>query len=117
LFTSTCKTETGYESKRRNYECEDCEGYPLKPQCTKAKGNRRIQISFELMEFRRQARENLTSEHGIELRAKRSAEVETVFGDIKHNMKFRRFHLRGLQKVNIEWGLVCIAHNMRKMAG
>jgi len=70
-----------------------------------------------LIEFRKQARENLTSELGKELRAKRSVEVETVFGHIKHNMSFRRFHLRGLKKVNMEWGLVSIAHNMRKLAG
>jgi ABC-2 type transport system ATP-binding protein/transposase len=31
-------------------------------------------------------------------------------------MGFRRFHLRGLEKVNIEWGFVSIAHNMRKLA-
>jgi hypothetical protein len=31
-------------------------------------------------------------------------------------MGVRRFQLRGLDKVNIEWGLISIAHNMRKMA-
>lgn len=71
---------------------------------------------MKLMEYRRQARENLTSETGIALRKKRSVDVETVFGNIKQNMRFRRFHLRGLAKVNTEWGLVCIAHNMRKLA-
>ncbi|NMB59452.1 MAG: hypothetical protein GYA12_09805, partial [Chloroflexi bacterium] len=30
--------------------------------------------------------------------------------------RFRRFHLRGLDKVSTEWGLVCIAHNICKMA-
>jgi hypothetical protein len=117
LYTSKYKTDNGYESERRHYACSECQDCPLKPQCTKAKGNRHIQISFRLIEFRRQARENLTSDLGKELRAKRSVEVETVFGHIKHNMGFRRFHLRGLKKVNTEWGLVCIAHNMRKLAG
>jgi hypothetical protein len=32
-------------------------------------------------------------------------------------MGFRRFHLRGLEKVKTKWGLVSIAHNMRKLAG
>jgi transposase len=117
LYTSKYKTANGYESERRHYECGECKDCPLKAQCTQAKGNRHIQVSFRLIEFRRQARENLTSELGKELRAKRSVEVETVFGHIKHNMGFRRFHLRGLKKVNTEWGLVCIAHNMRKLAG
>jgi transposase len=116
LYTGKYKTENGYESQRRHYECSNCQDCPLKSQCTKAKGNRHIQISFQLLDYRRHARENLTSETGINLRKQRSVEVETVFGDIKHNMRFRRFHLRGLDKVNTEWGLVCIAHNLRKLA-
>jgi len=116
LFTGKHKTDHGYESERRDYECQNCQDCPLKSQCTKAQGNRRIQVSFKLLEYRRQARENLTSETGKTLRALRSVEVETVFGHIKHNLRFRRFHLRGLEKVNTEWGLVCIAHNMQKLA-
>lgn len=116
-YTSKYKTENGYESQRRHYECSECQDCPLKSQCTKAKDNRHIQVSFQLIKFRKQARENLTSDLGKDLRARRSVEVETVFGHIKHNMGFRRFHLRGLKKVNTEWGLVCIAHNMRKLAG
>lgn len=46
----------------------------------------------------------------------RNVEVETVFGQVKHSMHFRRFSLRGLEKAKTEWGLVCIAHNMRKLA-
>ena len=64
-----------------------------------------------------QARNNLLSEQGRLLRIQRNVEVESVFGQIKHNMRFRRFNLRGLEKVKTEWGLVCIAHNMRKLAG
>lgn len=116
LHTSQHKTDNGYESERRHYECQSCTDCPIKSECTKAKGNRQIQISFKLIEYRRQARENLTSDTGKALRKLRSVEVETVFGHIKHNMRFRRFHLRGLEKVNTEWGLVCIAHNMQKLA-
>ncbi len=117
LYTGKYKTDNGYESDRRHYECQSCQDCPLKSQCTKAEGNRRIQISFKLLEYRRQARKNLTSDTGIALRKKRSVEVETVFGQIKHNMRFRRFHLRSLEKVKTEWGLVCIAHNLKKLAG
>lgn len=115
-YTSRYTTDNGYVSDRRNYECFDCAECPLKSQCTKAKGNRKIRISFRLLAYRSQARANLTSEEGQRLRAERSTEVETVFGHIKHNMSFRRFHLRGLEKVKTEWGLVSIAHNLRKFA-
>ncbi len=110
------KTENGYLTDRRNYQCVDCQECPLKPHCTKAQGNRSIRISFRLMAYREQARNNLTSERGVRLRSERSTEVETVFGHIKHNMGFRRFMLRGKEKVNTEWGLISIAHNLRKMA-
>ena len=71
---------------------------------------------MRLLEFHRQARANLTSEVGQRLRACRFTEVEPAFGIIKHNMGFRRFHLRSLEKVKTEWGLVSIAHNMNKLA-
>jgi len=115
-YTSRYTSDNGYETNRRNYECFDCADCPLKSQCTRAKGNRKIRISFRLLEYRQQARKNLTSEEGIRLRAERSTEVETVFGHIKHNQSFRRFHLRGLEKVKTEWGLVSIAHNLSKLA-
>jgi IS5 family transposase len=42
--------------------------------------------------------------------------VEPVFGQIKQAMGFRQFLLRGLAKVRAEWQLVCLAHNLRKLA-
>jgi hypothetical protein len=114
--TKPYKSKNGYPSERRFYECHDCDTCPLKPKCTQAKGNRRIQVSFELRRYRQQAKDNLLSEQGIALRQSRSIEPETVFGDIKHNMGFRRFMLRGLKKVDIEWGLLCMTHNLRKLA-
>jgi len=39
---------------------------------------------------------------GKYFKKKRSIEVESVFGDIKRNRNFRRFNLRGKEKVNAE---------------
>jgi len=114
--TSLRKTENGYLTERRHYECEDCQGCPMKPQCTRAAGNRRIQVSFRLKEMREKAMRNLLSEQGEALRSRRGVEVESVFGRLKHNWGFRRFLLRGKEKVKIEWGLLSIAHNMAKIA-
>jgi hypothetical protein len=41
---------------------------------------------------------------------------EPVFGQIKQARGFRQFLLRGVDKVAAEWGLVCIAHNILKLA-
>jgi transposase len=110
------RTDNHYESERRVYGCEDCSQCPLKAQCTKAEGNRQIKVSFRLWQMRAQAKEKLLSEQGTALRKQRSTDVETVFGRIKQDWRFRRFLLRGLEKVKTEWGLLCIAHNLTKLA-
>ena len=60
------------------------------------------------------ARKLLLSEQGILKTKKRSADVEPVFAQLKHNHGFRRFTLRGLKKVDLEFGLHALAHNLRK---
>ena len=42
--------------------------------------------------------------------------VEPVFGQIKQARGFRQFLLRGVAKVRAEWALICIAHNLTKLA-
>lgn len=71
----------------------------------------------ELAEIRTKAYDLLTTERGVALRKQRCHDVETVFGQIKNNKGFRRFHLKGLKKVDIEIGLIALAHNLRKMTG
>lgn len=109
------RSKTGYPIERRVYECVDCGDCALKEKCTRAAGNRRISVSFRLWEYRTQARQNLLSPKGQRLRKQRGVDVETVFGRIKEDWGFRRFMLRGLEKVTIEWGLLCLAHNLAKV--
>ena len=73
-------------------------------------------MSPQLNRFKDEARKNLMSEKGLELRSRRPIEPESVFGHIKYNRGFTRFMLRSLEKVKIEWGLLSIAHNMMKLA-
>jgi transposase len=47
--------------------------------------------------------------------ARRKAIVEPPFGQIKHCRGFRQFLLRGLQKMQAEWNLVCLTHNLLKL--
>jgi transposase len=46
----------------------------------------------------------------------RKQTVEPIFGQIKEARGFRRFLLRGLEKVETEWALLCTAHNLLKLA-
>ena len=114
--TYTRTSELGYESRVDRYECEDCSECPLKRECTKARGNREIEVNHTLNKYKRQVRELLTSERGLYHRSKRPIEPEAVFGQIKDARHFRRFRLRSIPKVNIEFGLVAMAHNLRKLA-
>ena len=41
--------------------------------------------------------------------------MEPVFGQIKEARGFRRFLLRGLEKIRGEWRLVCLTHNLLKL--
>jgi transposase len=108
---------TGFESIIREYQCSSCSDCVFYAKCVKSsKGaNRSIEVNEKLEYYKIKAREKLKSDEGIQLRKRRSIEIESCFGDIKHNMGFRRFHVRGLQKVKTEISLVAMAHNLRKV--
>ena len=85
--------------------------------CYKGKGDRRIiEVNQRSNTFRAKAKERLTSEEGLYHRRRRPFEPEAVFGDIKFDHGFKRFRLKGNEKVNVEFGLVALAHNLRKNA-
>jgi transposase len=62
-------------------------------------------------------RTRVQSERGKNLAGLRNTTVEPVIGLIKSVLGFRRFSLRGLEKVNTEWELVALAFNCRRIAG
>lgn len=114
--TTITNKKTGNSSEIKTYQTEDCRGCSLASQCKKSEeSNRTIKVNERLDYYKRQTRLNLLSEKGLALRRRRGMEIESCFGDIKHNMGFRRFHLRGKRKVKAEIGLVSMAHNLRKM--
>ena len=55
------------------------------------------------------------SPEGRLIYAQRKVIVEPVFGQIKEARGFRRFLLRGLEKIRGEWSLVCLTHNLLKI--
>ena len=113
---SSKKTSTGFEQTYKRYQAQNCSNCPLNGVCHKAGGNRIIEINTNLNRLKQQAFQLLNSEQGIAHRKKRCYDVEPVFGNIKSNHGFKRFTLRGKKKVEIEWGLIAIAHNIRKKA-
>lgn len=110
------RTATGFMQTARMYKANNCEKCPLNGACHKSQSDRIIQVNVNLERQKQQADRLLKSEEGIIKRKKRCFDVEPVFGNIKNNHHFRRFMLRGKQKVEIEWGLIAIAQNIRKKA-
>lgn len=110
------RTSTGFVQTYKRYQAKNCSNCPLNGVCHKSKGNRIIEINVNLKRLRDKAHRLLNSDQGIVHRKKRCYDVEPVFGNIKHNHGFKRFMLRGRKKVEIEWGLIAIAHNIRKKA-
>jgi transposase len=60
-------------------------------------------------------RRKLQTKAGAAVYATRKVIVEPVFGQIKQARGFRQFLLRGLEKVQGEWALVCLTHNILKL--
>ena len=109
-------TDNGYKKTVRFYQCENCENCPFAPECKKSEDKARtVRYSPQGEAYKQRAREMLNSKKGLRMRSERGIEVESGFGDIKYNMQHRRFILREKRKVYVEYGLMSIGHNLRKI--
>ena len=103
VYEGKRKSKSGFESVITHYECEDCTDCPYKKSCTRAKGNRKMQVSKKFIEQRQASLERITSPIGITLRMNRSIQSEGAFGVIKYDYGFQRFLHRGKKKVFTEY--------------
>ena len=116
IGTSHLKTASGYRSENARCRAQNCNGCPLRCLCYKAKGDRRtIEVNHRLNGYKRKARELLTSEEGLKHRGRRCVEPETVFGQMKFNMAYRRLRHFGKDKVTMDFAFFAIAFNIKKM--
>lgn len=109
-------SENNYERQLVQYQAQNCDRCPIRGICHNQKGNRIIEVSHAGNYLRNKAKEKLESQEGIYYRKKRCADVEPIFANIKQNKNFKRFLLRGIEKVTVEIGLVAMAHNLSKWA-
>jgi len=80
--------------------------------------NDELKKKKDLPEFFRERlrmRDKMEKEDAKRVYDLRKITVEPVYGNIKQNLGFREFLLRGLEKVKTEFNLVCIAHNLQKI--
>jgi len=101
----------------------DCVPCTLRDQCLRTPETTRIrQVAFfhhrqasplrhtEAMKLR------IDSTAGRALYGRRIATVEPVFGNLRYNKRLDRFTLRGQRKVDTQWKLYCMVHNIEKLA-
>jgi transposase len=112
------RRENNKSFKGRKYRTEGCSGCEIKSQCLASNNKKdKREISLDEKEYliddmKTKIRQE---EQAKELFQKRKTSVEPVFGNIKQNMRYDRFKRRGLAKVNGEFALVCMAHNLNKL--
>ena len=110
------KTANGYIQTIDAYQAKNCKGCPIRSLCHKSKTNRIIERNHNLVRLKAKAKQNLISEQGIAHRKQRCWDIEAIFGNIKQNMNFKRFMLRGIDKIETEFGLIAMAHNLKKVS-
>ena len=114
------KTEAdGVFYRRYQANADECRGCELKVRCIRARNGKRRLLSIPIG----RAPGNLTeamaakvdSEMGHKIYSQRIAIVEPVFANIRTHKGMDRFTLRGKVKVNIQWLLYCMIHNIGKI--
>jgi len=117
-----CFDETHHQRTKGSklYLFEGCIQCPYEYKCREKIKNRttnyrKYELNLKDQIYRQQAKENLLSIKGIEIRVNRSIQVEGTFGDLKQNLGYVRFRRRGLNGVLVEIMMMCLAINIRKL--
>ena len=106
--------------KRYVSEETDCSRCQFRAKCLRYKDAKRRHLSY----YADESGENIShtmikkidSEKGRSIYPRRIAIVEPVFANIRTQKRLDKFNLRGKIKVNIQWLLYCMVHNIEKVA-
>ena len=98
---------------------KDCKHCSLKSRCFYRKNTKRrsldVPIGAEESNFSKAMLEKVDSDRGRKIYPQRMAIVEPVFANIRTQKRMDRFTLRGKVKVNIQWMLYSMVHNIEKI--
>jgi len=110
------RNRAGDDKKTYQARSEDCNQCPYRSRCCKSKKGEPRTISTDDKEpLRQEMVEKMEKEASKAIYKKRKTIVEPVFGQIKKNMDFWGFSVRGFTKAGGEFSLVCAAHNIKKI--
>ena len=100
-------------------DADDCRGCELKARCIRGRNGKRRNLSIPVGRVPGNPTEvmaaKIDSEEGHKIYSQRIAIVEPVFANIRTHKGMDRFTLRGKVKVNIQWLLYCMIHNIGKI--
>lgn len=88
----------------------------LKPEKTKVRQVAFFQGKKDGESCTERMKRRIDSPEGRIQYGRRFATVEPVFGNLRHNKQLNRFTLRGRKKVDAQWKLYCLVHNIEKLA-
>ncbi len=104
----------------------DCNACALSKQCLKGPMKPNDGRGRQVTRFEPKAVDNthpsermrqaIDSPQGRQLYSQRFGTVEPVFANLRHNKRLNRFNHRGYTKVNAQWDLYCMAHNIEKLS-
>jgi transposase len=105
--------------RRYMADAKDCSRCSLKSRCIHRKNAKRrtldVPIGAAENNFSKAMLEKVDSDRGHKIYPQRMAIVEPVFANIRSQKRMDRFTLRGKIKVNIQWMLYCMVHNIEKV--
>jgi hypothetical protein len=98
---------------------QDCRSCPLRDRCLYGMDSKRkhlaVPIGTEGINLSKQMVKKIETEEGRRIYPQRLAIAEPVFANIRINKRLDRFTLRGKIKVNIQWLMYCLVHNIEKI--
>lgn len=114
----------GHLSTNFSGTLRDCVPCDQRAKCLRTPDKTQVrQVSFfrgkadaGVESFTERMKRAIDSAEGRARYGQRFATVEPVFGNIRHNKQLNRFTLRGLKKVDTQWKLYCLVHNIEKLA-
>ena len=120
---ANCK-HNGHLAVKFQGALRDCGPCALRDKCLRKPGvTKTRQVSFFYgktpggkVSYIERMKRAIDSERGRQLYGGRFATVEPVFANIRHNKGLNRFTLRGQRKVDTQWKLYCLVHNIEKLA-
>ena len=123
MWLSVKHVETaGREYARFSGYLKDCRECPLQSQCMrKIPTKQGRQVQFEInkdtkpISYTDKMRVKIDSSAGRRQYSKRLGAIEPVFGNITVNKGMNKFTLRGQEKVNAQWKMYCLVHNIEKL--